>query len=116
MRQIEEFSHSHSRLARDCVKWTSGLIVWVWVSVLLYWREVDTRVVYSLVAICIGLRLFKAVVDLNREERRTAQLYKSYLDTFSYAVLLYSLDNSDMSAWSRREISRYLNLAMYPQF
>lgn len=96
--------------------WTFGLIVWVWVSVLLYWREFDTRIVYSLVAISIALRLFKAVVDLNREEQHTARLYSSYLDTFSYVVLLHALDNPDISAWSRREISRYLNLAMYPQF
>ena len=116
MRQIEEFSSTYQRLALDCVIWTAGLIIWVWISVLLHWRNVDMRYIYILVTIGISFRLFTSVVALNREEREMSLLYCNYLDTFSYQVLMRMRFDSDMSKWSKREIAHYLNMAMRYQF
>jgi len=112
MRQIEEFSTSYQHHINICMAWAAGLVAWAWISVALHMNGLDMRVVYTAVAVAIGIRTFKVVMALCMETKQTAQRYKSYLDTFSYAVLHRMRNDSSLSAWSRQEIDKYLNSAM----
>ncbi len=112
MRQIEEFSNDLRYKANVCMAWTAVLVVWVWVSVLLHFRDNDIRVVYTVVAVTLGIQIFRSAVRLHMEESRTARMYKNYLNTFSYQVLDRMRSDPKMSAWSKREIAKYLKEAM----
>lgn len=116
MRQIEEFSSDYQRLAFHCMAWTAGLLTWVFVSVLMHMKGVDMRVFYTIIALGIGMRLYGAARVMNREAQDAEVQYRGYLDLFSYQVLQRMRNDPDMSSWSRREISRYLNLATRTQF
>lgn len=112
MRQIEEFSKDLRHMANICMAWTAVLVVWVWISVLLHFRDNDIRVVYSVVAVALGIQIFRSAVRLHIEETRTTHMYKNYLNTFSYQVLDRMRNDPEMSAWSKREIAKYLKAAM----
>jgi len=112
LRQIEDFSSNYLKHSASCLMWTVILLGWVWISVVLHLNGFDMKIIFTAVAALAASRLYVCGVRLLREERQAVILYRNYLDTFSYQVLQRMLADSNMSAWSRREIGRYLHDSM----
>ena len=115
LRQVEEFTTTLHRLRRTAYVAAAVLILFALVCLALFLNDVNVLALYSAGALVLVIRTARIGADYFREEKRAAQAYWDYLDTYSYQVLTQlaheSARDSCLSPWSRFEVDRYLSVS-----
>lgn len=108
LRQAEEFTTTLHRIRRTGHAAAGVLLLFTLACLALSWNNVNVVALYSAGAVVLLAHMAMTCADYFREEKRAAQAYWDYLDTYSYQVLIRVARVSRLSAWSRYEIEKYL--------
>ena len=108
LRQVEEFSSTLKKTRRSGYISACLLLLFTFVCVGLFLRDIDVIALFSAGAAILLVQLAMAGADYFHEEKRAAERYWNYLDTYSYQVIETLRQTSQLSDWSRYEIDRYL--------
>lgn len=115
LRQVEEFTTTLHRIRRTAYVAAGVLILFALVCLALFLNDVNVLALYSAGALVLVIQAARIGTDYFREEKRAAQAYWDYLDTYSYQVLTQlareSARDSYLSPWSRFEVDRYLSVS-----
>jgi hypothetical protein len=108
LRQVEEFSLNLTKMRRAGYISACALLVFTFVCVVLFLRDVDVIAFFSAGAAVLLVQIAMAGSDYFHEEKRAAERYWNYLDNYSYQVLMALRQTCRLSDWSRYEIDKYL--------
>lgn len=111
LRQAEEFTTTLRRIRRTGYVAAGLLVLFALVCLALFLCDVDVLALYSAGAVVLVIHVVMTGADYFREEKRAAQAYWDYLDTYSYPVLTQLAHESHLSPWSRFEVDRYLSVS-----
>lgn len=108
LRQAEEFSSNLNKMRRSGYISAFVLLLFTFVCVALFLRNVDVIAFFSAGAAVLLVQLAMAGADYFHEEKRAAERYWNYLDNYSYQVIMALRQTCQLSDWSRYEIDKYL--------
>lgn len=111
LRQVEEFSTTLKKMGRSGYISAGVLLLFTFVCLDLFLHNIDVIALFSAGAVVLLIQLALTGTDYFHEEKRAAQAYWDYLDTYSYQVIMDLRQTSQLSDWSRYEIDKYLSVS-----